>query len=420
MSQVKYFQLAILISFFLVFSFSANAQLLRTSSDILATALESQAVFLQNQKSDFLKNNSPKLPVFEEVEFRSETDEMDFNRQEYMLRLNVNSEKERRKLKHFNQARIQVLDLEKQLLLKEALQDRYFLLVQYIFRQKELEQAANLKLVLEDQIAVMRRLAVATTKFDLDDLIDAEDDLHELDRDILRMKGDLDYTIIRLQQFLKTDQNFQIDTTDLVDLTEIKTIVDQLPKQSTSNLRLLEQQAQIDEVIAEYAFEDAEARKVIDFVQFKYANRDDTDYAKEWSLGFGLRIPTSRPNQLNFSELQLDQIEEENNYKNLELRLQARLQNGFRKKDLLFEQFDLVTRQLKESQSTYSMQNLNQLTGLPPLLLLQVKESQLKRQNRLLQIEYDIYLNYLDLIDLSGKVMEMPLRNYLSKGLKSF
>ena len=37
------------------------------------------------------------------------------------------------------------------------------------------------KLVLEDQINVMRKLGANSTRFDLDDLVDAEDDLFEIE-----------------------------------------------------------------------------------------------------------------------------------------------------------------------------------------------------------------------------------------------
>ena len=41
----------------------------------------------------------------------------------------------------------------------------------------------------------------------------------------------------------------------------------------------------------------------------------------------------------------------------------------------------------------------------------------LDKQN---DIEKNIYENYLEYLDLSGKLSEAPLRNYLSKGLPEF
>ena len=63
-----------------------NAQTPLSTSDILASAKNQYVLQLQNQRVGFLKNATHKLPLVDEMEFRTETNDFQLSEQRYALR----------------------------------------------------------------------------------------------------------------------------------------------------------------------------------------------------------------------------------------------------------------------------------------------------------------------------------------------
>jgi hypothetical protein len=87
---------------------------------------------------------------------------------------------------------------------------------------------------------------------------------------------------------------------------------------------------------------------------------------------------------------------------------------------LIFQQYDLIQRQIVESQAQFTLNQYAKIQGSQPLALLRMQEVILRRQAQLVDFEHDAFLKYLKLLNWSGKVAEMPLKNYLSVDLSVF
>ena len=55
-----------------------------------------------------------------------------------------------------------------------------------------------------------------------------------------------------------------------------------------------------------------------------------------------------------------------------------------------------------------------------PEKLLEIKDSQLKMTRDLIDYLEDVYMKYIDFLDVHGKLAESPLKNYLSPSLDQF
>ena len=58
------------------------------------------------------------------------------------------------------------------------------------------------------------------------------------------------------------------------------------------------------------------------------------------------------------------------------------------------------------------------IEGGDPLVLLEMRESILERDVDLATVTSEIYSSYIELLDVSGKLSEQPLKNYISAGLE--
>ena len=80
----------------------------------------------------------------------------------------------------------------------------------------------------------------------------------------------------------------------------------------------------------------------------------------------------------------------------------------------LFEQSQLTDTHLNDKQL---IQLLNQDVNLKPKGLVNAQKSLLRIQRMESDLKWDIYNTFIDYLYYSGKLVEMPLRNYISKDL---
>ncbi len=78
------------ILFILVFSYSTFAQNLFSFNDLIQNSIQDTSLYLFNKEIDYLKNNPFTIPLLEEMEFRTNTDEWDLRRQQYTFRTRFN------------------------------------------------------------------------------------------------------------------------------------------------------------------------------------------------------------------------------------------------------------------------------------------------------------------------------------------
>ena len=86
--EIRYTSIKLFFLFFTILFFNSNlsSQTSITTSQILATSKNEQAVLLETKKLEFLKNTDYRMPVSDELEYRTEVEEGNFQEQEHTLR----------------------------------------------------------------------------------------------------------------------------------------------------------------------------------------------------------------------------------------------------------------------------------------------------------------------------------------------
>ena len=404
----------------IAFSCSLLAQETVSSSRFFSAALSDPQLDLHEKKLDYLKNTSHDLPFMEELSFRTETDEWDISRQEYTVRLDFNPKRERRSQKNYHQSTILAAESGRSTLIQNSLEDKYALWIEYFFYQKEKDIRKEELLILKDKFNVVGILAKTTGKYDLGDLIRIENDMDEMESSIQELELRMKELEMIVEDDLSASSAIPLNVANFISLSNLKNILDSLSNDVSSNPQFDIIEGDMAMKVAELDLEKAKNKKLLDFVQMKYAgDGNNTPYGREWSIGMGLNIPVKNSDILDIREIELEQLENQNAWDMAKIELEKRIQDRKRKMNSLFQQHNLLLQQQADHEKNYSLDHYTK-TGTDPMVALKIKETQLEKQRDILDIEADIYFYYLDLLDYSGKLVSIPYVNYLTDTLERF
>jgi hypothetical protein len=133
-------------------------------------------------------------------------------------------------------------------------------------------------------------------------------------------------------------------------------------------------------------------------------------------MGFqiGIRLPLTNPDRPDMNRSKIDLIEDRAELE--ERKAEVNLQNQLLllKINYLFSQFEMLSTEIKNSRF---VEMISLSPDLKPKDLIKSQRS-LQRLRRLEnQLKWEIYKTYIDYLYFSGKLIDSPLRNYLSPGL---
>ena len=409
------------IIFLLVFLMSQSfVQGQINSTDILASAKTDGVFLLENQLKTSLEDRPQKLPLIDKLEFRTEFNEFNIRRQEYAIRMSNHSPTMRAEQKKLYNAMLQVADSETKLRLFSALEDRYALIVAAKFADSFRQLSTDLVSILEDEKTVVENQLQLGLSDDLTRLIDMEEELHDEALSILELKQLKTKTERRIEEWLQQPAG-DIDWSNFISIEKVKAQIAAMDESSIAfhpsiirgemRTKFSQQEAQVER---------AQKKNLLNFLQVRYGDNPRDLLKERFSIGAGIQIPTKTAATLKIKELEMESIEAATDVKRDRLELQAEQTELKSELEFLFEQWNLMKNQLHIYQERYSQEKLLQKGITKPSVLLKTKERIIKKQFLIQKTELDIYEKYIDLLAASGKMMETPLRNYLSEGLEEF
>ena len=192
-----------LLTCFLAFVFlctatQSPAQNKITTSQLLSDKPTEAGSMLFNSNIQFLKEAKQEMPVVNKMEFRTETDELDISRQEYLVRMSINSRKTRKVQNEINKNNARFYELKSQIAEEAKLVNRYKLVVDWYYTQSELNYLKEIIILKEDEKAVHQKMLANSTELDIEDLLKAEEEIRELDRKVLQLNLEKDHIIQQL------------------------------------------------------------------------------------------------------------------------------------------------------------------------------------------------------------------------------
>ncbi len=398
--------------------FSPNFLFAQSDLDYFIKGFQNdESVLFQGRKMNYMTTVPSNLPIIEKLEFRTESNGFNLQNQEYLIRVSPNSLRSIKTQKQFQETVLFMTKMEMEAAKSKAIRKRYDLVINYLFQKIVLDIKLKQQLLLNDKVTLLKR-SISLDDFDIMDLIEAKDDQQEINRQIMDLKN-LIVTLDKvIQDSDRSDQRILIDDFDLPTINSIKKKLLKLnPVKSSSHPILKVQSAKAYNRILRYQREDANSKISLSYLQAKYAYDDDpTDsFRKSISIGIGFDIPFKNAGRLDLNELQIDIFESESEYRNLNKRLNEQKFATFNHLNNLIQKYELVSDQLKNSQSEYVLKEYQKIAETPPKAIIKLRENTLKTELLVKKQAYEIMLTYIEYLEYAGLLIQEPINNYLKE-----
>jgi len=416
---VSLLRLAFVFLFILV-SNNCFAQRSFSTGQLLSKNISNTGRALLQDNLQFLREENQSMPLVDEYSFRTETDEFNANRQEYLFRMNFNNKSSRDAQDKKTQNIIQQYELKNEILREKELLKRYEYITNWYFADNELGWFAQKRAVLEDKKNIYKKMIANAPEIDLSGLLKTEEDLQKMDQEMLELIHEKNFSIRQLFPQTEKPESYLLQASNWVSLKKIKEVLEKIASSEAPTLEETLQQNEIASAKLEHDIEVAETEKILDFVQVKYAGRDNLNARQEFSLGLSLVLPHKSANRININEAKLEIFDELFQQERLREEIKEDLAVAYAEFDHLMEEYELIQKYIKQSnlEDTYNKYRSN--GTVHPLTLLRIKDSILKNQRNLQKIEKAACLLFIDILAYKGLIYKKPSINYLSDDLSFF
>ena len=397
----KNFQHFIGISFLFICS-CLSAQTSINSTDFLQKRLQQSDNFTGNSTTT---TSNFKAFWLEELVFRTETRDFDFDRQSYTLRLRPSVKKVRQAQKRMAQQFLEEAAIERK---------------NYAFKFVELAYTDWIELYsIEQKLKVHKNLLAVYS--DIEKVLLQLGKKEELKvKDLLEVKSDITSTQIAIQTLEVAQKEFlptqQADFSDLIPIEAIganllipsKNIASSLGKTQKKSLKEAVIQTEID-------LELAEQKRYFDFFQIEYRGPHDDLLRERFSIGAGLKIPFTGGNQLKVEELKVEQalLEEEYQLDLAIFEIEVAKEKQALRAVIAEHQVSKQLIQRQQQQAKELITRLVSREGSTPLLQLYYQIEQSKQALNLAKLETNIYEQYIKYLSLTEELFTTPFRNFL-------
>ena len=362
-------------------------------------------------QTDYLRSADMRTPNINEVEVRTRSDNTSLSIDDVRLRLTFTNFGEIRQGGRYNELLIENYDLEYQVRIHAALTHRYELLIDQINISSELDLIHRLKLNIEDQIKVEKGSILNSTG-DVTDLAKLELDY----TDLMVKESELNNKRVLLQSMFKSLYMFEgdviINDDSLVAPGDIKNYIDNPDQAVHPEIALREQDIALS--AQEIQLEKKEEFGDLGYMQAEYEIDPDRETTENLGYQLGFSLPITNPDKAQIERTRLKNLKQKQN-------LDYLTSENSRKTEILrIELLEQINQyNYMEDQLEKLVENNKSLAGsyLKLSTILTMKENELQLEKALQKQTAEIFITYLNWLDLSGYVSKLPFQNYLYKSL---
>ncbi|HMT53357.1 MAG TPA: hypothetical protein PKC06_08870 [Saprospiraceae bacterium] len=402
---MRYFIL-LLLFFFLIHD--ATCQKVNPSS-LLSDALSDERIQLDTKLLQKMESYDDKLPILEKIDARTEFDRLLTSRQEFMLRTSFNSLRQRKAEYQKHQSSLQLYSTKAITRTNEILAKRVENILDWVETKEQMDFQEKYNNYLLEKEALIRNILAAGEAIDLEDLISIKEQIleNQLKSNTLELKRKNNC------ESLKINEGTIINLDQWPSVSQILSIVNNIASDIEKHPDIIELDAEYRYLNMDLQTEKAKSQKIVDFAQAKFTVRDDLLLRNRFSIGMGFTIPWTGSYRIKKQENLIKQEDVTN-------------KSAIRKIEIQTEFETLKSEINSEAQSYQLWQNLSSDSTLimlknkivnsgrmDPIKILELKKSTLDIETKILEHQQAIYRLYIKLLEVSGKLVERPYRNYL-------
>ena len=410
------------ISFFLCVTIAmAGNPVSLTWENLLASASVAPKYQASTQRVDLL-HNPVGLGIWKEAQLRYEADGMDLRDHKFEVRVSPIHWGVREASIAEWDTRRKINTILKEETLADALQERYKLGIEYLYRNREYQYHNALQKVYQDRVQVHLQL-VNSDRFDPEDLVITEQMVASINGEILADQNALAQLTMSLQTFVTNTATVELDTMELVSIHDIQIQMDTLLNRPEYEiLPIKEAQLRLDLVDRQSQLEKRTNNALLSYVQTGYAlqipppgKKDKTSLIQDISVGLGITIPFGDSREQDELRRQMDQINGKTEYIQVTRDIATKLGSLRLEISSLLRQKAVLDSFVARVDAGTLFSDYLRRAGSDPLLLLKVQASSLEVSWRSEKLRYEIYLRYVRLLELTGVLSQEPTRNHLRK-----
>lgn len=409
----------------------------------LMTVQKDYDIEAQDEKVSAIQNAKAGVPFLDEIEFRMEN-VAPFSktlkwgdRMRYSVRLTPEAIGETSAEKRFHLVTLERAVYKKNLIMNKLLKDRYYMIIDFLFKKVELKRYEALSVLYRDRVNVLEKM-VDDVEFELEELIDAQKDLTKNEMEVIEIQNLLAVLEKKIRLHLSDSTFTDFDTTDLISVDSLYSLLGktQINIDST-NIHLMEFMYDVELTKCAYDLERASNRKFLSHIELGY-NQDQYhdevlqrqenierlaedksiktkhDYAKAFSVGFGITVPFVSIKRDDLVERKTDLIDAKEEYNEMRDLLLDSALTVKGEIQTLVEKFSYIMKRKKEIINQEALSKYVQAEG-ELLQMLEIEEKILEDQIEMDELLYNIYHKYIKMLNITGRLSLAPIRNYLSK-----
>lgn len=351
-----------------------------------------------------------KAPIIEEYEFRTETNDFDLDRQDYLIRVSPTTKAIREAQQRLFDGYLSQPKDDPYSLELDFIEDAYEYWVEEYFTSELEGLLEEQKTILEDKMTVIKKQLVIN-EADFSDFVKAQNDLKDLNFNQLQNKQEN-----KIYGFPVSLNGVDYLFDDLISIDELKAFVTAFdPSTVEDPERRISDNLKRTEIQNELDLEEAEAKQILRFAEISYGGPNSDPFREKVSVGVGLRFPWDGGNRLDLQELriEMDNLETEAVFDQDRLFLEVS-----RSRFEVLESIRLYEEQLalRDAMNESNMELKNILTetnNSNPTFILELNQQSVELEIDRINSQKDVYEEYLDFLEDSLLMTQLPLKNYL-------
>lgn len=329
-----------------------------------------------------------------EMEFRTETEDFEPGKQEYLFRFSPSTPRIRRAQSRLIELARQEVTLDQTDFRAEVM--KYILdeLLEIRNIVASLELQRRLLAVYEDEQQLISKM-LAEKAYNIKDLLQIESDIQKI---TLNIKNN------EYQKQLLSDNKMLPATGQLISIAAIAAQLEMVDWEFLDGPDQSKDQLDADRLDTEIQLEKAEKNRFIDFIQLRY-NGPHTDILGErLALGIGIDLPFSSSKKMKLEELRVEQLALDQEIRHRGKMDSLKVLESLLKLRAQIDKWKLVSENLENQENrlkALSEKGMDIAYDAPDIFLFQ-QEAILKIRQDRLDLEDDIYKSYFDLLEQTG------------------
>lgn len=383
-------------------------------SDFLLTAFEEPNLNTYDAQLRFLDPSAYRLPIIDELELRSDNNEMAQEDRRFAVRIRpANPWRVRRNNAFFNATKNE-LGLQKKQAFKNNLVERYKTVLKYLYVEKLYAIAQNKF----NNISKRAEIYAANQEsdfFDAKKFVNAKiEQIDALSR-LEEVKTSMGRTRHQILSVLETD-HFSWQNFDLISVNKIDSLAGNIAAASIPSLELELIAQRVEVAKREVQLEKADFD--IGFFQGEYTPFRNKN--SKYGVSFGISIPIFKPNKNQIAERTLEKIELENDLWNESYKDSVKRIAEYEYLKSLIVHYQFVQQQIDRLDIEATLINLSRIEDYDPMSILSLQEGILELEEIRLKTKHRVFEQYLLFLDTFDALTRQPMLNYFSGNLDPF